>query len=255
LALALNRGDAEQAERLLRALPAGEIAWQQVSDAGALVALAIDGRDGARGGYRSTLERLAARPAAAPDFEPWVLGLLQVFDTFRVLCALREGPWGVAGLNAAIERALAAAGLLQRRGEWYEGRPVLVTRNDPALGVFNGDVGLVLRPPGVAPPGAPMLRAYFADGAALRSVAVGRLADVQTAFATTVHKSQGSEFEHVVLVLPDEDSAVLTRELLYTGVTRARRAFTLACAGLEPLVRASARLTRRYGGLARMLRR
>ena len=103
---------------------------------------------------------------------------------------MREGEWGCDGLNRAVERALVAEGLLVKRGEWYAGRPVMVTRNDPGLGVFNGDIGIVLRPRSAGSP----LRAWFADGPTLRSVAVSRLAAVETAFAMTVHKAQGSEF-------------------------------------------------------------
>ena len=86
------------------------------------------------GSYRHYLEALSHRPAAAEDFDAWALDVLRRFDGFRVLCALRDGPWGVTGLNQTIERQLAADGLIQRRGEWYEGRPVMVTRNDPGLG-------------------------------------------------------------------------------------------------------------------------
>jgi exodeoxyribonuclease V alpha subunit len=176
--------------------------------------------------------------------------VLRRFDGFRVLSAVREGPWGVAGLNDAIERALSEAGLISRRGEWYEGRPVIMTRNDVALGVFNGDVGIVLR----SPTADAALRCYFLDGDDLRSVSVGRLADVETAFAMTVHKSQGSEFEHVLLVLPDEDVPVLTRELIYTGMTRASKSFTLVNKSASQLLSASGRLTRRVSGLRTMLR-
>ena len=171
--------------------------------------------------------------------------VLVAFDRFRLLCAVREGDWGAAGLNVAVERALAAAGRLNRRSEWYEGRPVMVTRNDPGLGVFNGDVGVTLRP---AAPGAP-LRVYFQDGGGVRSVAVSRLSSVETAFAMTVHKSQGSEFEHAVLVLPPESSRVLTRELVYTGVTRARSAFTLVASNARVFDAALAQRTRRASGL------
>jgi hypothetical protein len=111
-------------------------------------------------------------------------------DAFRVLCAVREGDWGANGINQSIERALVQDDMLSRQGEWYEGRSVLVTRNDAALSVFNGDIGIALR---AATRGAPM-RAYFADGDLLRSVAVSRLARVETAFAMAVHKSKGSEF-------------------------------------------------------------
>jgi len=258
LAAAVNQGDAAAALAVLRTRRDAEAVSVDARDAGVVPPLALDGRAGAPGGYRAYLERLRERPAAAEAFVPWAQSVLARFDGLRVLCALREGPWGVAGLNAAIEAALVAAGLLQRRGEWYEGRPVMVTRNDPALGIFNGDIGIVLRAPGAS--GAAVtagaegtLRAYFSDGAALRSVAVGRLADVETAFAMTVHKSQGSEFGHVVLVLPDEDVPVLTRELVYTGITRARHALTLVGKGDAGLVSALGRRTLRFSGLGAML--
>ena len=176
---------------------------------------------------------------------------------------MREGEWGAAGLNRAVQGALERAGLLQARGEWYAGRPVMVTRNDPALGVFNGDVGLALPAPPAAAAGsaavggstAPGLRVYFADGTQLRSVGVGRLAHVETAFAMTVHKSQGSEFEHTVLVLPPRAGAVLTRELLYTGITRARQAFTLVAAQPGLLATAVQQRTQRASGLQSLLER
>jgi len=149
--------------------------------------------------------------------------VLLAFDRFRILCAVHDGDWGTRSLNQAVQRALERAGLLKPRGEWFAGRPVMVTRNDTALGVFNGDVGVTL--PG--PPGSAALRVYFLDGDTLRSMSVSRLAHVETAFAMTVHKSQGSEFLHTALVLPDGGPKVLTRELVYTGITRARESFTL----------------------------
>jgi exodeoxyribonuclease V alpha subunit len=178
-------------------------------------------------------------------FEAWAHSVLTAFERFRLLCAVREGKWGTVGLNLAVERALIAEGLLVRRGEWYEGRPVMVTRNDPGIGVFNGDIGIVMKP---FDAGAP-LRAYFLDGASVRSVGVSRLANVDTAFAMTVHKSQGSEFEHTVLVLPQEPSRVLTRELVYTGITRARKSFTLVTGRAQALADALSHQTRRSSGL------
>jgi exodeoxyribonuclease V alpha subunit len=251
LALALNRGDAPAALALLRADADGPVAMPAARDTGAVLRLALQGRAGVAGGYRAYLARLAERPddADVAAFAPWARVVLRSFDTFRVLCAVRDGAWGVAGLNAAIERALVDAGLISRRGEWYEGRPLMVTRNSPALGVFNGDIGIVLRTPG---PGA-ALRCWFLDGDALHSVSVARLADVETAFAMTVHKSQGSEFEHVVLVLPEDDAPVLTRELLYTGITRARRALTLVAPQPGLLTSAAGRRTRRISGLRQRL--
>lgn len=261
LALAVNRGDTATASAWLNDAAQPEVAWLLTPDAQAVSELAVMGRRMPPSsqqtplmalGYSSYLQAMAQRPAASADpaaFDTWAQTVLRRFDDFRVLCALRAGPWGAAGLNASIERELVARGLLQRRGEWYEGRPVMVTRNDAALGVFNGDVGVVLKPASGA-----ALRAYFLDGQQLRSVAVTRLADVETAFAMTVHKSQGSEFAHVALVLPDSDAAVLTRELVYTGITRAKQALTLVANDPQRLAQASARLTQRFSGLGERLR-
>jgi exodeoxyribonuclease V alpha subunit len=156
-----------------------------------------------------------------------VRAVLQRFEAFRILCAVREGEWGVEGLNTAIEQKLAKAGLLVRGGDWYVGRPVMVTRNDYATRVFNGDIGLTWPDP--ARPGS--LRVYFLEGDKVRSVLATRLRHAETAFAMTVHKSQGSEFAHTVLALPKEGGAVLARELVYTGITRASSRFTLTDAG------------------------
>lgn len=171
----------------------------------------------------------------------WVRSVLKAFERFRILCAVHQGDWGTEGLNAAVQKALADKVLLKVTGEWFAGRPVMVTRNDVQLGVFNGDVGVVL------PNTEGTLKVWFLDGDDLRSVSVMRLPHVETAFVMTVHKSQGSEFEHTALVLPPGGAQVLSRELAYTGITRAREHFTLieAEAGLleaaidRPSVRAS----------------
>ena len=122
----------------------------------------------------------------------------------------------------------------------------MVTRNDAAAGVFNGEIGIVLAAIG----GEAAPRAYFMEGPSIRSVSVGRLPLVDTAFALTVHKAQGSEFEHSVLVLPAQPSRVLTRELVYTGVTRARTAFTLVTGRAQAFADSLERRTRRSSGLA-----
>jgi len=206
---------------------------------------------GAFGGYGGYVAALQARPRGddAAAHGDWTRAVLRAFERFRVLCAVREGEWGAMGLNKTIERALVAAGRLAKTGEWYEGRPIIVTRNDAGLGVFNGDIGVTLRPPakGAA------LRAYFLDGETVRSVAVSRLAHVETAFAMTVHKSQGSEFAHTALVLPREASRVLTRELVYTGITRAREVFTLVTGRTAALADALAQPTQRASGLLERL--
>ncbi len=250
LARHVNSGAAEQAMALLQSPPDTSLHWLPDAQPAAVLQLALHGRSGAEGGYRSYLQLLAQPPVEEAAHDAWVLAVLQAYDRFRVLCAVRDGDWGVAGLNRAIERALVQAGLLARRlegGEWYVGRPVMVTRNDTGVGVFNGDIGIVLRPRAAA--ASPSLRAYFLQGQSFRSVGVSRLAHVETAFAMTVHKSQGSEFEHTVLVLPAEPSRVLTRELVYTGITRARQAFTLVSGRRRALADAVGSATWRASGL------
>jgi exodeoxyribonuclease V alpha subunit len=169
---------------------------------------------------------------------------------FRVLCAHRRGPAGVERLNRTIERTLAAAELMSPQGERYAGRPVLIEENDYRAGLFNGDVGLMLPEPNRGGD----LRVYFfgADGQ-VRSFYPGRLPRHETAFAMSVHKSQGSEFDHVLLVLPDASSPLLTRELLYTAVTRARERVTVVGAAESVLVGA-ARRAERASGLGELLR-
>jgi exodeoxyribonuclease V alpha subunit len=177
--------------------------------------------------------RQAATPAQA----------LAAFNDFRFLCALREGPFGVAQVNLLCERALEDAGLIDTRSRHYEGRPLLVTQNDYGVQLFNGDTGLVLRDDdGV-------LRAFFPQGRdGVRRIALNRLPAHETCYAMTVHKSQGSEFGRIVLVLPVEDSPVLGRELVYTGITRARSSVALWSAPAV-LAGAIARRTRRSSGL------
>ncbi|MEO7041192.1 MAG: exodeoxyribonuclease V subunit alpha [Gemmatimonadaceae bacterium] len=168
---------------------------------------------------------------------------LRVLGEFRVLCAVREGTHGVAGLNRAIEWWLQQRGL-QTRARWYNRRPVLITANDSANVLFNGDMGVTF----TTDDGRTLV--YFPDGAGgVRDVAPARLPEHETAWAMTVHKSQGSEFAHVVLVLPTDDAPVLTRELLYTAVTRARESVRIvgSASVIEATVRRS---TTRASGLA-----
>jgi exodeoxyribonuclease V alpha subunit len=137
----------------------------------------------------------------------------------RVLAAVRDGPWGVAELNRLVERALAREGLVEP-GRGYRGLPLLVTRNDYALGLFNGDVGVLWPDPEAG--GA--LRAWFPHPeGGLRRVLPSRLPGAETVYAMTVHRAQGSEFDRVLVVLPDRPGPLLTRELVYTGLTRARQ--------------------------------
>ena len=176
------------------------------------------------------------------------VGALEALDRHRLLCAHREGPFGVRRWNALVERWLAeesgpdaASDLL---GRWYVGRPLLVTNNDYALDVYNGETGVVVRQ------GA--RRRVFVAGAGvggLRDFAPGRLDAVETMHAMTIHKAQGSQADRVTVLLPEEGSRLLTRELFYTAVTRAR--FHVRIVGTEAAVRAAVtNQAQRASGLA-----
>jgi len=143
----------------------------------------------------------------------------QRLERFRILCAVREGPYGVIALNRTVEEILRDRGLIVPGRPWYRGRPVMITRNDYNLRLFNGDVGVVLPDPAASGD----LRVFFssADGT-VRGFHPLLLPEHETVYAMTVHKSQGSEFDRLLLLLPDRESPVLTRELIYTGISRAR---------------------------------
>lgn len=143
--------------------------------------------------------------------------ILKAFNRFRLLCALREGPYGVEGLNEAIRKKLATSNLIPSEGLWYAGRPVLITQNAHGLGLYNGDIGITLKD------ASGKLKVVFElpDGT-LKPLLPSRLPEHETVFAMTIHKSQGSEFHHTAMILPDRMNPVLTRELTYTGITRAR---------------------------------
>jgi len=179
----------------------------------------------------------------------------------QVLAAHRSGWLGAAGWNALIEKRLGVFG----GPPWYPGRPVMITRNTPALDLFNGDIGLVLpaaassgrdaaaEHPAEGPVGAPTgmdrREAAFPQGRGVRRVAVTRLDEVATVHALTIHKSQGSEYRHAVVVLPERASRILSRELFYTGVTRAIDRVTVV-GTREVIAAAVSRPIRRASGLA-----
>jgi exodeoxyribonuclease V alpha subunit len=174
---------------------------------------------------------------------------LRKFDSFRILCAVRNGERGVEGLNRRVEALLGSAGLIEPDQRWYAGRPVMVTVNDYGLRLYNGDVGIVMADPELN--GA--LSVFFPDeSGGVRRVSPLRLPLHETAYAMTVHKSQGSEFDRVLLLLPAAESQVVTRELIYTGITRARRAVIIS-ASPEVLVAGIERRVIRNSGLSRRL--
>jgi exodeoxyribonuclease V alpha subunit len=179
--------------------------------------------------------------------EPGAGALVDLLDDHRLLCAHREGPFGVGGWNRQVQRLVEQRTGLQHFDEWYAGRPVLVTANDSGLGLSNGDLGITVR----LPDGR--LRVLVRIGATTRLFAPTRLSGVETVYAMTVHKSQGSEARAVTVVLPPEDSRLLTRELFYTAVTRAREQVTII--GTEAELRAAmGRRVQRASGLADRLR-
>jgi exodeoxyribonuclease V alpha subunit len=157
------------------------------------------------------------------------LSALESFGRFKILCALRVGPFGVLSINNFAEEVLGQQGLIHFESHpaspWYKGRPILITSNNYNLGLFNGDIGLAWPESNSS---STELYVFFpaGDGRVKRYPTHG-LPDHETVFALTVHKSQGSEFDEVILILPDRDYPVLTRELLYTGVTRAKQKFSI----------------------------
>jgi exodeoxyribonuclease V alpha subunit len=170
---------------------------------------------------------------------------MEALTQVAVLCARREGPAGVTRWSRAVEEALDERFPgLRWSGEWYAGRPVMITRNDYNLDLYNGDIGVTVRT-------ADGLRAVFERGE-VRAFPLSHLTEHATVHAMTIHKSQGSQFDQVVVVLPDEESRLLTRELLYTAVTRARRRVWVV--GGEAVIRqAVTRSVQRASGLGTLL--
>jgi exodeoxyribonuclease V alpha subunit len=228
-ARAVQEGDADRAVALLRS-GADKLQFVETESAAAPDAVRADVV--AAGIALST----AARAADVP-------GALAALERHRVLCAHRRGPYGVTRWSREIERWLAEALPDPAHDEWYPGRPVLVTANDYDIGLYNGDTGVV-----VATAGGP--RVAFPGRA--EPLAPSRLAEVATVHAMTVHRGQGSQFARVTVVLPPADSPLLTRELLYTAVTRAREVVRVV--GSEAAVRAAvARPVSRASGLRQRL--
>lgn len=234
LAEALRTGDADAALALLRGNDP-EVELVDPDDARAMAAL-----QGELTTYAVALRRVALSGDRA--------GAVLTADRHRLLCAHREGPWGASFWNRQIERWLGEAtgqpvGSAWGR-EWYAGRPVLVTSNDYGLGLFNGDTGVVVQRDDELE--------TVISAAGLQVFAPSRLADIETLHAMTVHKSQGSQAEAVTVLLPPEESPLLTRELFYTAVTRARR--TVRVVATEAAVRAAiGRPAQRATGLRQRL--
>ncbi|MGF1703263.1 exodeoxyribonuclease V subunit alpha [Photobacterium makurazakiensis] len=197
--------------------------------------------------YRGYLDAIEAK---SPPAE-----VLKAFSQIRLLCALREGDFGVVGLNQRIERGLARLGKIAPDDEtWYVGRPIMISQNDHGLGLYNGDIGIAMKDPEPdAQTGEYRTRVFFEmpDGS-IRGVLPSRLPEHETVYAMTIHKSQGSEFADTLMVLPTEFSPLLTRELTYTGITRAKEKLYLF-ATQDTLNRSVRLRTERASGLADLL--
>lgn len=200
----INLGDGEGAFRTLQHGAREDLKWKTLPAPRAMA-----------GALKSRVEEAYQDLFEARD--PSVV--FQRLERFRILCALREGPFGVHAVNLAVERILRERKPRRAEGKWYRGRPVLITRNDYTLQLYNGDVGVALPDPASGGD----LRVFFpTQEGSFRCLHPLRLPEHESVYAMTVHKSQGSEFDRILLILPDRDSPVLTRELLYTAVTRAR---------------------------------
>lgn len=185
--------------------------------------------------YRSYLDTVSMN---APPAD-----ILKRFSDFRVLCGLRKGIFGVETLNEAFEKEAESRHLIKMNGRWYPGRPVMITRNDRSLRLYNGDVGIALTDAQTQ-----QLKVWFDQGGELVSYSTSRLPQHETVFAMTVHKSQGSEFNEVTLVLA-EDAKVISRELVYTGITRAKKYCSLY-GSFKTIAASIDKVTIRMSGLA-----
>ncbi|HNX59335.1 MAG TPA: ATP-binding domain-containing protein, partial [Spirochaetota bacterium] len=172
---------------------------------------------------------------------------LTIQSRFQILCAMRKGPFGSVTMNLCVEDVLRAEDRISGRGTVYSALPVLVTENDYPLRLYNGDAGMVWETDGV-------FRAYFSTGGSVRSVLPLQISAWEKGYALTVHKSQGSEYDHVAVILGYGESRVLTRELIYTAVTRAKKSVHII-GRKDDFIAACGRGTVRESGLADRLRR
>ncbi|MBV8999599.1 MAG: AAA family ATPase, partial [Solirubrobacterales bacterium] len=232
---AIRRGDSDDAVAALDDAP-GEVTWLRtdVQESGAGPELVRQ---------RALAAGLEVAAAARDGDAPRALAAL---SRFRLLCAHRRGPYGVSDWTVRIQGWLAAH-IEDIELRDYVGRPLLVTENDYELGLYNGDTGVIVQSDGGH------ASAVFERGRELMHFSPLRLGVVETVYAMTVHKSQGSQFDTAAVLLPSSSSRILTRELLYTAITRARRELILV--GSEDAVRGAVeRPVARASGLAERLR-
>jgi exodeoxyribonuclease V alpha subunit len=264
LAKAINRGATASEIQVLFAGQHPELQWiqAQTNQDQAFESLLCYLNQG-YGCYLSLVQQPPTLDAVPAAWDDWADRVLSAHATFQLLAALRTGEFGVDALNSRCRTVLTSHGLIQESKtdttnaheshEWYAGRPIMITSNDYNLQLMNGDIGITLPYPNPASPSGSSLRVAFrdtADAGHIRWILPTRLQQLETVFAMTVHKSQGSEFAHTAMVLPTHDSPILTRELIYTGVTRASKQFTLICSKTSVLEKSVQTRVFRAGGLA-----
>ncbi|MGM0855882.1 MAG: exodeoxyribonuclease V subunit alpha [Pseudomonadota bacterium] len=273
LAHAINTGNSPKALSILQDKAYSDLARMELpakAPYSKLTTLAVEGRndDENAQGLRHYLQHIhcqETRPdvvASKASWDTWAKEILDAHTAFQLLTPLRQGPYGVEAINERIEQALVRENLIHKpdaTSHWYEGRPVLVTGNDYGLKLMNGDIGITLYAPRQfdksneyqsSEDNGLTLRVAFPDGkGGIRWVLPSRLQRIETVYAMTVHKSQGSEFKHAALIMPDALSPVLTRELIYTAVTRAKKAFTLFYSDSDILIRSIERRIERHSRL------
>jgi len=232
LTQAINFGDSGRIKQLFRNNPKATVHWEQWrsrSEFHKLLAAHV------LRGYESYLTSREPEEALAR------------FSRFMMLGALVKGPFGVDQLNQTATDLLQKARLINRTRPWFKGRPVMMTRNSYRIGLFNGDIGLAW------PNSDGRLSVWFQkESGELRTISPQRLPEHQTAFAMTIHKSQGSEFDSTLLILPDQDTPLLSRELIYTGCSRARHRLILM-AQENTIDQALSRTIQRTSGLSEAL--
>ena len=266
LAADINQGQGVRARAWMAAGEESSVRWLQDDPADSPAKLGLLTLQALLDGYQAYVDVLIAalgEPAHPVGQQDLLRRIFATFDQFRVLCAVREGPRGVHAVNQLLSTHLQRQLEVRKHdihSEWYPGRPIIVLRNDYVTKLFNGDIGICLPAENnelmiyfplqedSIKESAGLSVAHSLERNSFRAVAPLRLPEHDSAFALTVHKSQGSEFDHVLLLLPQENSRILTRELLYTGVTRAAKTVTLA--GSEAVfLSACANPTHRHSGL------
>ena len=224
---AINRGDAVQACRIIDADTSGTVARE-----------ALPARDDLEKRLAGIVVPYFERVCRAESGE----AALAELDAFRILCAHRRGVYGVEAVNRLVEKGLADRGLIDASDPIYRGRPVMITRNDYTRKLYNGDVGIIRED------ASGHRQACFPDPAGgWRTFSPLRLPPHETVFAMTIHKSQGSEFDSLLMILPEKTSPVLTRELVYTGLTRARKSLRIWAADDILVSAVQAGISRRSG--------